>query len=187
MTYPLVALWHRFRDGFVAGLQTSDAAEVLDAWASQTARTAWYRRSVLQRLADELDLDLRAEFLRVDFSMWTREPDAVPVVFIESENLASTATDEVRKLCSVSAPLKVLLTCVEWGEHWPGGGKRNELVARWQALARAHHRVWPQEHVLGICVAEIHDSTLRVYTLALDGRGDVIEESTCALERPLDV
>lgn len=82
MSYPLVALWHRFRDGFVAGLRASAASEVLDAWSSQTARTAWYRSSSLQRVAGELALDLRGEFLRVDFSMWTRDAAALPLVSI---------------------------------------------------------------------------------------------------------
>jgi len=61
-------------------------------------------------VAESLGLAHEREFLLIDHVL---SADSVPLVFIESENDA-VAVAELRKLCSVAGPLKVVLTCVEW-------------------------------------------------------------------------
>jgi len=116
-----------------------DADQWRAAWGTQTARTRFYR-TLLTTVAGALDLELEQELLLVDFVMvGTR--DRVPRVFLESENIATSSVQEIRKLCCLSAPVKVLLTVCAWDDApgiWNGDGQRRPLTAAWSQEVAAH-------------------------------------------------
>lgn len=57
------------------------------------------------------DQRIEKEFLKVDYTFFQSGPSgwAVPKIFIESENDSDVYWEETQKLCSLNAPLKVLL------------------------------------------------------------------------------
>lgn len=184
--HPTGGLWYRFRDGLVKALSEVEEQHLIDAWSSQTTRTSFYRQLVLPPVARDLGLEIGGDLFKVDFVMTTPSSSgrAVPVVFIESENIATSAAHEVRKLSVLAVPLRVLITVVEWSDLWPGGGRRKVLLPEWQAILRAHAEVWPHPGWLGVVVGEWGpDQHLRFYTLALGPDGEVRDPEETRIDR----
>jgi len=161
------------RDQFVRAFGEAIADTALPvlqaAWASQAARTGFYEE-ILRSIGDRLGLSLEKELLIVDFALIGQE-DRVPRIFIESENIATSAAQEVRKLCCLSAPLKILLAVCEWDETpgvWPSGSLRPQLVTAWRAEVKRHERSGTLVGDVIAVVAEWRpDHTLRFYSLDL--------------------
>src|SRR5437899_12912127 len=84
----------------VAALSTVEEDRIVAAWASQTARTSFYRDCLLKSVAQDLELAVAPELFKVDFVMTTPSSSGIqiPVIFIESENIAKSASQEVSKL-----------------------------------------------------------------------------------------
>jgi hypothetical protein len=99
--------------------------------------------------------------------------EPTPVVFVESEEQATCADQEVKTLCSLAAPLKVLITVGEWEDvtpRWRNGGHRSTLVTRWRAIRSAYHEAWRDPGVFGVLVGESDpDGILRFHAFELDG------------------
>lgn len=183
------SLWADFKQALIGNLERTADRQFWDVWHNCTNRTRFYTGDLLPRMARGLGMTHALEVynLRVDFVM--RDPaNGVPRVFIESENTARDAiNNEIPKLCALAAPLKVLLTCVEWDET-PGVWRHSKLgrsfVADWEPLIRRHATAWPQPSILGVIVGEWSERTnnrLRFYSMAYDGfSGERIEpaEST---------
>lgn len=112
MTPDPLELWQSFRTVFFKLFKQIDPAALREAWQSSETRTQMYRKFI-KAVADELQLQLEPEFLSVDFVLKSREHD-VPYIAIESENNIWTADQEIKKLCSVAAPLRVLITVAYW-------------------------------------------------------------------------
>jgi hypothetical protein len=154
---------------FVEALR--DTPECAFAWAwgsgagpgstkgSAKNRTSLYRNGVLPRVAQRLGLIDAYELFRVDStfcvgdSLQTRET-LVPIIHVESENRAKDAGHEVRKLCSLTSRLKVLISCDEWSGVWRHGGNAKSYLAQWRALVRNHHLYHPDDCEMGVIVAE---------------------------------
>ncbi len=103
---PAGALWFCFRDSLVETLRTVDKQRLIDAWQSQTARTSFYRDHILKKVAQDIDLVVASELFKVDFVMAAQSSSGlqIQVIFIESENIAASASHEVSKLgCPSSA------------------------------------------------------------------------------------
>ncbi len=184
--HPAGSLWCQFRDSFVNALSKVDNQVLADAWTRQSHRTSFYRELVLPQVSRDLGLDVGSELFKVDFVMKTRSSSAepVPVIFIESENVAITAGDEVRKLSVLAVPLRVLITVGEWSDHFPNSGLRKDLLPEWQAILRAHSEVWPHPGWLGILVGELGaDEHLRFYALALGPDGEVRDAEEMKFDR----
>jgi hypothetical protein len=78
-------------------------------------------------------------------------------VFVETENNAFTCHEEVRKLSSITASLKVLIAVTEWDETagvWAKGTHRKKLLQHWQNIIRCYDARWPRSGILGIIVGE---------------------------------
>jgi hypothetical protein len=160
-----LALWQAFRAAFANALSSAETALIIDAWTKEVGpRTRLYQK-IMPALAASMELDYRAEVLLVDHMLCDRAT-RVPLVFIESENNAFSASHEIWKLCSVAAPLRVLLTVVEWDDQpgvWPAGNRREQLLGEWQSIASAQHRVWPNPGLLVVVVGERWGDRLRFY------------------------
>jgi hypothetical protein len=102
------------------------------------------------------------EFLNIDHTLLlTQQNHPVPWAFIESENDAGTAAAEIRKLCAVSAPLRVLLTRAEWwaetADFFPPKryeNRRAQFLPVWTSIAVTHNQVWSNPGLLALLVAE---------------------------------
>jgi hypothetical protein len=81
---------------------------------SLNERKYFFKNHLFPRIAEELNLryEETKEFLRVDYTFF-KEGNLhkwhVPIIFIESENSWQSSYEEALKLCSLNAPLKVLI------------------------------------------------------------------------------
>ena len=139
------SLWADFVAKLKVCLQATPADVFADAWSAHSKRTEFYRKFALQKVAEAMGFTFTSELFKVDFAMWKQaDSHLVPVVFIESENASMTATHEISKLCCIAAPLRVLITVIEWDEAkgvWGSGGYRTRLLTEWQSLIRAYNSV----------------------------------------------
>jgi len=171
--------WKKFRDSLKGNLEAANQAALKNAWNSQPERTEFYTRKLLPKVAEDLGLYCTTELFKVDFALCAKSTSGhmVPLIFIESENDACSATHEMWKLCSLSAPLKVLISCIEWCEdpgYWPPfgiKGEKSRLLLDWKSIIKAHNEVWPQPCVYGIVIGELKENTLRFYSYGLGANG----------------
>lgn len=172
-------LWKDFCRFLSLHLQTASNAALAAAWAAKPNRTLFYRKNLLIKVAESLGYDFSTELFKVDFAMWVKDTDPkVPVVFVESENAASTAHHEVSKLTCISAPLRVLIVPVQWDEApgvWPGGGMRKRLLDHWQKIITTYASVWPRSGLFGLIVGEWQtNGVLRFYANAINAEADLV-------------
>jgi len=186
----MFAYWESFEKHFLAALEEATVDEFRVAWKSEKERTCFYKEIIATRIAASMNMQFTSELFKVDFALCATSTNGhlVPLIFVESENKANTATHEVRKLCSLSAPLKVLITCVEWCEesgYWRSGGSKTKLLSRWREIISAHNEVRPQECVYGIIVGEWHsgDGPLRFYSMAFNNSGELVRQEKIIFER----
>jgi|WetSurMetagenome_2_1015567.scaffolds.fasta_scaffold134014_1 hypothetical protein len=186
--HPLTAYWQQFIELFAFHIKRASKTQLNAAWSSQTARTQFYTKNILPNVAAQMGLTTRTELFTVDLAMCAKASTGhdVPLIFIESENIAFSADHEVWKLCCLAAPLKILITCVEWSEtpnFWPSGGAKTELLQRWLNIVRSHGEVWPQPGLLGIIVAEWGpDDKLRFYAIAIGNGGQICQPESVIVE-----
>jgi hypothetical protein len=181
-------LWINFRHSLEKCLRANKDG-LKAAWDSSTDRTIFYTKNLLPEMANALGFYLEKEFLNVDYALFERERK-VPLVFIESENNAwSIADNEMRKLCAVSSPLKVLITVIEWCEdpgYWECAGHKTRLLDRWKSVIKEHNEKWPQKCLYGIVIGERDDEQtgeiLRFYTVALASNGTEIDRHIVLVE-----
>ncbi len=163
--------WKKFLMAFGSVLDKCSQEDIRKAWSTLRARTAFYAIKVLPGVAEELKLEYDTkEFLNIDHVF--RDSSNVPRVFIESENNAARAEEEIWKLCTVSCPLRVLITVVEW-DPTPGvwispPSQRNALLPKWGVIATAHHTVLPNRGLLALLVGELRDLRFRFYAHHFD-------------------
>jgi hypothetical protein len=174
--------WNGFRATLREQLAHITSERFSDAWHVEPERTAFYVREILPRVAAGLKLETAAELFLVDLAMGLpSQAGMVPLIWIESENNADTATYEVRKLAALSGPVKVLITCCEWDDTtgaWRHGGRKRQYLEQWLTIVRSHSQAWPTISVFAIVVGEWNDTRLRFYVTALDTvTGGLIEDS----------
>lgn len=184
---PQLDYWRKFKGAFRQELSACAADEVSTAWKKSTNRTTFYEENLLPRVADNLQLKFLKEEFKIDYSLCKQAPDGylVPLIFVESENIAMVADSELRKLCLLYSPLKVLITCVEWSDepgYWKKGGCKAKLTKKWSNIIRAHNSILPQLAVTGVIVAE-WNTYLRYYSLAFDHRGELIDSEDKFFEK----
>jgi hypothetical protein len=155
-------LWEHFIREFRSTIAEASEERLSLAWSSAKTRTSFYEE-MLAPLATRLgavieqNLDTRSELFKVDFAICLNSYGIkVPIIFIESENNAFSAEHEVRKLVNLAAPLRVLITVIQWDEEsgvWDKAYK-STLLPRWEKIICQHQTVWPRPGVLGILVGE---------------------------------
>jgi hypothetical protein len=173
-----VGLWDRFVAAFAAQLHAEDDARVALAWSSRARRTEYYRDVVLPAVAKAIGLTYRRELLLVDYALCQQYDDEgdAPVIFVESENEPWLAAQEVRKLCVLASPVRVLLTVAEWDSTpgaWPHGGMRDQYLETWRRIGAVY------SHALqappGLVVALVGEwrpgNRLRFYANWISGPG----------------
>ncbi|MGH7325358.1 MAG: hypothetical protein ACREJ9_12015, partial [Candidatus Rokuibacteriota bacterium] len=140
------------------------------------------------RVAIRLELDLEIELRRVDFAMTRTAQNGikVPLIFIESENAPESAVREVRTLCCLATPVKVLMTVAQWDET-PGvwkRPKRSHLIERWTPIVKAFAEVCPFPGVLGIIIGEWIEPNgpLKFYSLEFEPSG-ALRDQECLVVR----
>ena len=179
--------WKKFLSGFAAELEGISDGEFMSAWTSSSARTSLYEDRVLGNVAQRMDLGLKKEEFKVDYTLCKEGERGyeVPLVYVESENVATSAHHEIRKLCCLHAPLKVLIVCAEWSDEWSHRGLKKDLLPKWRHQIISHNKEWPAPCITGIIVAEWQEEKLRYYALALDHFGEVVDSEKVFLEREI--
>jgi hypothetical protein len=186
-TDPLISYWFSFSDAFIAEIEHTLPADLLAAWGSPTERTQFYTLRVLPAVAQRLGLSHTKELFKVDVAM--RRPasngEMVPVVFIESENDATTAVHEMRKLCALSCPLAVLITVIEWNPDVYGAkAQRDHLTQAWSDIIKAHAEVWQRPGIIGVLIGEWGpDDHLRFYRFAYSMNGRICVQEKIVTDR----
>ncbi|WP_028491962.1 hypothetical protein [Thioalkalivibrio sp. ALE19] len=185
----ITGFWREFRTAFESALEGMTDEEFREAWKGCAARTKRYEEHVLPEVANTMGLKFQKEDFKVDFTLCEVDSsgNAVPIVFIESENNARSADHEVRKLACLHAPLKVLVVCAEWSNDqgdWSHKGDRDDLSSMWAKQINAHNAVWPSTSVTGVIVAE-WNRTMRYYSLAFGPRGEIVDPHECFFDREI--
>ena len=179
------SFWREFLGAFSQGLSATSEEEFSRAWKSSGDRTAFYEGTLLESVSEAMGLTFKKEEFKVDYTFCATTTDYdVPMVFVESENVATSAHHEMRKLCCLHAPLKVLIVCAEWSNEpgaWNHGGYQDRLLKEWGMQIRAHNKVWPSPSITGVIVAEWNES-LKFYAVAFDHFGDVVDEHRVVFE-----
>jgi hypothetical protein len=184
------ALWTAFQKSFCAAILSLEANRLAEIWAAQYSRTIFSADELLKSVSKNLDLDFKREHSRVAYSMWDCRSDSepTPVIFVESEEQATCADQEVKTLCCLAAPLKVLITVGEWEDampRWRNGGLRSTLVTRWRSIRSAYNTAWRDPGVFGVLVGESDpDGLLRFHAFELDAGTDSPVADRVLLELP---
>jgi len=174
MSHGSAALWNDFLKYFELELRNTPVTHLVWAWESAANRTKSYRDCLLPKIAARMSLTARYELFRVDSSFCVGHDDSVwvPIVHVESENNAASATHEVAKLSALNAPLKVLIVCDEWSTYggWSHGGREASHLAKWRAVINAYRYHYSGNGPVGLIVGELgNDKRLRFFSTLLNG------------------
>ena len=95
----------------------------------------------------------------------------IPILLLESENVADSAHHELERLCWSFAPLRLLITVAEWNPtQFPGTAGRCRLREQWDKYIRGYDRSLRQwgvqrNGIVAIMVGECGvDGILRFYS-----------------------
>lgn len=184
---PLSIYWASFLNAFKRELSETCDDDFRKAWTSSRNRTQYYEENLLRKVAQALGLSFKKEEFKIDYTLCHSEENGyeVPVIFIESENIASSAHHEIRKLCCLHAPLKVLIVCAEWSTDpgsWSHGGQKDKLLSDWSLQIKAHNKIWPSPNFTGIIVAEWNQQ-LKYYSVAFNHLGEIADDHQVLFER----
>lgn len=183
---PIIQYWKKFQSEFKNALDEQSFEDLSYAWLSQTNRTSFYENNLIPKIATSMNLEFINEDFKIDYTLCQRVEDYLaPLIFIESENNAQTATHELRKLNCLNAPLKVLVVCSEWCDEqgfWKHGGGRKNLTETWLKNIKSHGNVWPSNSITAIIVAEWKDN-LRYYSFACNSNGEIVDEHKILFEK----
>lgn len=153
-------LWNVFRDHFLRILHTHDEATIFAMWQGFVERNAFYSEKFMPQLAEALGCGLTRERFRCDFCLETKE--GVPLVFLEVENTVSSASHEIRALCAMAAPLKVLVITCGWLRS-----DKDRYLGSWSEIIRTHHQTISLNCLYAIVAGEWHDDEPLVYSFTL--------------------
>lgn len=112
-------LWNSFKINLIESLKESSEFE-LSNLGNICDRTSFYFKVLLPRVAQKMGLMFTTEEpFRVDgmfYKIGRQDGNnlKIPIILLESENDYTTSEGEVKKLCLLNAPLKILVVCSEW-------------------------------------------------------------------------
>jgi hypothetical protein len=134
------ALWGRFQAVFKTRILATTLESFVVAWSTNTERTRFCERDLMSRVASALGLIHGKEEFTVDYVMSRTSVQgiSVPQVFVESENAFNSASHEISKLCSLNAPLRVLITARDGWVEVRAESKGHGKLREWQSVVRAH-------------------------------------------------
>jgi hypothetical protein len=161
---------------------------LLDAWSSSTARTAFYTDDLMPEVARRLKLQHGREEFKVDFVMVKQgmRGHVVPKVYIESENNYADAGHEMRKLCSMNAPLRMLVTATAKPITSRQGSPAHKQLRDWQDIVRSHCEGNPDYlGVIGVIVGQCRSGLLEFSACAFHPSGDMLWPLSLLVHRQL--
>jgi len=165
-------LWPNFKKEFVAQIKQQRDIGFKEAWTGPANRTKFYVEKIFPNVAKNLGLVLTTELFKVDAALAIKQQPTnweIPIIFIESENNFDTAAEEFYKLCSLSAPLRVLITITD------DINNENTIgwLKDWSSYIETYSELWQNRGILGIIIA---DYRFNFYSMAWDEKGALIEE-----------
>ena len=141
-------------------------------WQAVQEKTYFYEWSLMPAVKRHLGYDLHVERLRCDYTFL--DPNQVPLIAVEAENAHQTAAHEMHCLCSLAAPLKILLLSCDWQ-----ASEKAKYLPEWREIIRAHHAVVSVNCHYGIIVGEWDepdDALLKFSFTLLDTDGAILED-----------
>jgi hypothetical protein len=169
-------LWAAFREAMIASIKETDFSSFETAWKSCDNRTEFYFTELLPKIAARLDLGFRKERpFRTDGIFWKKggQTTEVPIIYVESENIATTSDSEVYKLCCINAPLKVLILCTPWGDPlW----KKELSEGYWHYIIDDFNDEVGLTGYFAIIIAA-WDKSLKFHSYVLDEEAELIEDN----------
>ncbi len=173
-------LWNQFKVAFVEEIESVSDEILLESWQSNPKRTSFYFELILPKIATKLGLLFKKEKpLRADgiFYQTGSQKTEIPIVVIESENDILSSSDEIGKLCFISAPLKILFVVFEWTEQ------TSEKIAseNWEYIIADFAEAGQLVGTTAIIIAEWTE-TLKFYSRVYDNVGQHIEKDSLILK-----
>lgn len=103
-------LWNQFKVSLIKNINNlnNDERESLNSYSDRK----YFFKKLFPKISNDLGLiyENNKEFLRIDYTFFKQDKDwRVPLIFIESENSWDSSYEEAIKLCSLNAPLKILI------------------------------------------------------------------------------
>ncbi len=96
----------------------------------------------------------------------------VPIIYLESENIATTSHEEVYKLCCLNAPLKVMILCTEWDDQF---WKKQITENHWHYIVDDFKDELSLTGYFAFIIAA-WDETLKFHAYVLNENADLIED-----------
>lgn len=182
-------LWFEFIDHFNVCIEKYSDEQLRQAWSSRKDRTKFYTDHLLPQVANDMNLKIAKEEFNVDFAMGVEDPYSdsgkpIPKIYIESENDISIAEHEIRKLCSLNPPLRILITVNKWPD---APEKKFSKLREWQSIIAAHKRHNQQNFAgtIGIIIGDFESDILRFHVLAFWPDGELRDPEHVIFEREL--
>jgi hypothetical protein len=143
-------LWLNFKNAFTKALDEAGKEKLNEAWKDVASKTTFYG-NLMPSIANRLGMKHQFERLRRDHTFL--KANGVPLIIIECENQHGTAWQEMEFLCSLAAPLKMLVLSCEWQ-----ASEKNKFLPIWIEIIRKHHAVVSLDCMYGIIVGEWQES-----------------------------
>ncbi len=91
---PLINYWKDYRVAFKNALEPLSDNDFIEAWKSSSDRTNLYENTIIEKVANELQLIFKKEDFKIDYTLCIKNDDEyeVPLIYIESENNANSAS-----------------------------------------------------------------------------------------------
>ena len=182
-------LWFKFIEYFNVCTGKCSDEQLRQAWSSRKDRTKFYTDHLLPQVANDMNLKIAKEEFNVDFAMGVEDPYSdsgkpIPKIYIESENDISIAEHEIRKLCSLNPPLRILITVNKWPD---APEKKFSKLREWQSIIAAHKRHNQQNFAgtIGIIIGDFESDILRFHVLAFWPDGELRDPEHVIFEREL--
>ena len=162
-------LWFEFIEHFNICIRKCSNEQLRQAWNNATNRTKFYTDHLLPQVANDMKLKITKEEFTVDFSMGVEEPYfgyKIPKIYIESENDFKSAEHEIRKLCLLNPPLRILITV----DQWPNDPtKKFSKLREWQSIIASHKKQNKQNFAgtIGILIGDFKSDILRFQALGI--------------------
>lgn len=181
-------LWFEFIEHFKVCIEKCSKEKLCQAWKTPSNRTKFYTKYLLRQVAKKMNLKISKEEFTVDFVMGVEDPYLgykIPRIYIESENDINSAEHEIRKLCSLNSPLRILITVDKWPDV---PQKKFGKLREWQSIIAAHKKENKQNFsgTIGILIGAFESDILRFHALAFWPDGDLRDPEHVIFERELE-
>lgn len=140
-------IWQQFKGAFQKALDEAGPQKLTQAWQHVRNKTAFYEQLLMPAIAKHLRLEFQIERLRCDYTFLSI--DGVPLVAVEAENCHGTASKEIDSLCSLAAPVKVLVLSCSWEDT-----EEQKFRPKWIEVIKAHHSLVSVDCIYAIIVGE---------------------------------